>query len=97
MLEFGEKLTRDAPADASACHRCRFWVGGKDKDSGVGLCHRRAPGASGWPATGRLEWCGDFRASKATVIQRSFDFSKLLVAALVLVFLVGASVVELVR
>lgn len=95
MQEFDERPAKSIALDAGVCCQCRYWEQGHAQ-SGLGLCHRRAPSPAGWPATGAQEWCGDFKASGATSAKRAFALSKLSLAALFLLFLISQSVSQLV-
>ncbi|MBK9010200.1 hypothetical protein [Novosphingobium sp.] len=95
MQEFEEKPAKTIALDAGVCCQCRYWEQGQAK-SEMGLCHRRAPLPSGWPATGGQEWCGDFKASGATAAKRIFALSNLTLAVLFLLFLISTSVSQLV-
>lgn len=57
----------------------------------VGLCHRAAPQQSGWPVTGAIEWCGEFKTATAQRIRVAFSFVRLLLAMLVTALLFGTS------
>lgn len=95
MLEFGSKAFKIAPVESNVCHRCRYWESGVGKPADVGLCHRSAPAQGGWPATGRMEWCGEFKASGETALQRTFGLLKLVLAVLVFALLFGLGVVRI--
>ena len=95
MHEFEERPAKTIALDAGVCCQCRYWEQGQAK-SEMGLCHRRAPLPSGWPATGGQEWCGDFNASGATAAKRIFALSNLTLAVLFLLFLISRSVSQFV-
>lgn len=91
MLEFGEAKSHDVPIYEPGCHRCRFWSPVGDDSREIGLCRRSAPSGDGWPATGRHEWCGDFKMNSRTVLQRLLSLALILLGALYfLAVLVGS-------
>lgn len=83
-------------AQTAACHKCRFWVISEASEAvEVGLCHRAAPQQSGWPVTGAIEWCGEFKTATAQWIRLAFSFGQLVLAALVTVWLIGSGIQQM--
>ncbi|MFM5954214.1 MAG: hypothetical protein ACKOPE_07925 [Novosphingobium sp.] len=95
MNEFGASKTMDSPLDAAACHRCRFWDVVSADSAEAGLCRRSAPHEAGWPVTGRLEWCGDFRPASSTFFQRILSVLMLALGVVVFCFLIAMSLIHL--
>jgi hypothetical protein len=80
MQEFGERKQRALPIGTPACMRCRYWAPSERISKEVGQCRRSAPMQSGWPDTGKDEWCGDYSASRAAGLGIAMSFLKLAVA-----------------
>ena len=82
--------------DTAACHKCKFWAKGEDRSTAeVGLCHRAAPQQTGWPATGAMEWCGEFKPTKTSSIRIALSFAQLVLAALVIMLLIWAGILQM--
>jgi len=95
MREFGTEKDREVQFGAPACSHCQFWDTNCGVGTDVGICRRTAPMQGNWPATGKLEWCGDFQPTGRTRLQRAIAMMKLGLGISAFVAILAASLANL--
>jgi hypothetical protein len=83
-----EPTARSVFKGQQRCVNCLYWQTVPLTYADAGHCHRFAPDSSGWPVTGKDEWCGEFQSKRPRMSEAVRDVLKLAFGLAVLTLMI---------